>query len=59
MKNRVDLSEQSEDKYQQYRALVINKPTWNMTGEYTCNVDSFSSKSNDKKGAYLQIIGKI
>lgn len=29
-----------------------------MTGEYTCNVDSFSSKSNDKKGAFLQIIGK-
>ncbi|XP_037950126.1 uncharacterized protein LOC119686234 isoform X2 [Teleopsis dalmanni] len=34
--------------------ISINKPDWNMTGEYTCAVQTF--ESTDKKSARLQII---
>lgn len=35
--------------------ITIKKPDWNMTGEYTCTVQTF--ESTDKKSARLQIIG--
>ncbi|XP_055839785.1 uncharacterized protein LOC129907535 isoform X1 [Episyrphus balteatus] len=34
--------------------ITINKPDWNMTGEYTCSVQTF--ESTDKRSARLQII---
>ncbi|XP_055921247.1 uncharacterized protein LOC129952600 isoform X1 [Eupeodes corollae] len=34
--------------------ISINKPDWNMTGEYTCSVQTF--ESTDKRSARLQII---
>ncbi|XP_017468679.1 PREDICTED: uncharacterized protein LOC108360765 isoform X1 [Rhagoletis zephyria] len=34
--------------------ITIKKPDWNMTGEYTCTVQTF--ESTDKKSARLQII---
>ena len=37
--------------------LSIRRPDWNMTGEYTCFVQTF--ESTDKRSSRLQIIGKI
>lgn len=36
--------------------ISISQPEWNMTGEYTCLVQTFESA--DRKSAHLQIIGK-
>lgn len=47
----------SKDKYYKHRALLITKPTWNMTGTYGCDVQTFESR--DKKYAQLQMIGKF
>lgn len=46
----------SHEKYYKHRAILIPQPRWNMTGEYTCNVQTF--ESSDKKSAFMQIIGK-
>lgn len=35
--------------------ISIKNPDWNMTGEYTCAVQTF--ESTDKRSARLQIIG--
>lgn len=35
--------------------ITINNPDWNMTGDYTCFVQTF--KSTDKRNAKLNIIG--
>lgn len=57
MKGRVDTSYSvSKDKYYKHRALLITKPLWNMTGEYTCHVQTF--ESSDKRSSHLQVIGK-
>ncbi|GAB0089522.1 uncharacterized protein DMENIID0001_040840 [Sergentomyia squamirostris] len=37
-----------------HRAVAVIKPTWNMTGDYTCSVQTFQSQ--DKKSAHLQIV---
>lgn len=47
----------SKDKHYKHRALLITKPTWNMTGTYGCDVQTFQAK--DKRSAHLQIIGKL
>lgn len=47
----------SRDKHYKHRALLITKPTWNMTGTYGCDVQTFQGK--DKQYAHLQIIGKF
>lgn len=44
----------SDDKMQRHRALAIIKPVKNMTGEYTCQVGSFTS--DDIRVKYLQMI---
>lgn len=46
----------SHEKYYKHRAILIPQPVWNMTGEYTCNVQTF--ESSDKKSAFMQIIGE-
>lgn len=57
MKGKVDTSYTvSKDKYYKHRAVLIPKPTWNMNGTYTCEVQTF--QTNDKRAADLQIIGK-
>ncbi|XP_059607378.1 uncharacterized protein LOC132255389 [Phlebotomus argentipes] len=38
----------------EHRALMVVSPTWNMTGEYTCIVDTFQSRAI--KSAMLQIV---
>ena len=58
MKGRIDtLYAVSKDYHYKHRALFITKPSWNMTGDYTCHVQTF--QSNDKKTGHLQLIGKI
>ena len=37
--------------------ISIRRPDWNMTGEYTCFVQTF--ESTDKRSSRLQIIGKF
>lgn len=37
--------------------ISIRRPDWNMTGEYTCFVQTF--ESTDKKSSRLQIIGEF
>jgi hypothetical protein len=55
-KNSVNVTyEASPDHSQKHRAVYISKPTWNLTGQYSCSVSTF--KSSDKKSASLQIIG--
>lgn len=57
MKNKIDTTyEASKDGRQKFRAMSITQPSWNMTGDYTCSVQTFSS--SDKKSANLQVIGK-
>lgn len=46
----------SQDPKQMFRALSIQNPTWNMTGNYTCSLQSF--KSSDQQSAELIVIGK-
>lgn len=46
----------SQDPKQMYRALSIQNPTWNMTGNYTCSLQSF--RSSDQLSAELIVIGK-
>ncbi|CAD7089041.1 unnamed protein product [Hermetia illucens] len=55
MKSRIDTSfSLSTDFHHRHRAISIIKPEWNMTGEYTCSVQTF--QSSDRKSSYLQII---
>uniref|UniRef100_A0A1B0DE15 Uncharacterized protein n=1 Tax=Phlebotomus papatasi TaxID=29031 RepID=A0A1B0DE15_PHLPP len=55
MRNRIDEKhEASAEPEKAHRALVIAKPTWNMSGEYTCVVDSFQSSA--RKSSILQIV---
>lgn len=57
MKNRLDLSyEASSDEKLKYRAMVIVKPTWNMTGQYSCSIQTF--QSSVKQSANLTVIGE-
>lgn len=46
----------SEDSREMYKAISILNPTWNMTGNYTCSLLSFTS--SDKQSAQLIVIGK-
>ena len=41
---------------ERYRSLNIVRPEFNMTGEFTCSVQTF--QSSDKRSAKLQIIGE-
>lgn len=57
MKGRVDTTYAvSKDKIYKHRALLITKPLWNMTGPFTCHVQTF--QSSDKKSAHMQVISK-
>ncbi|KAJ6633616.1 hypothetical protein Bhyg_17419, partial [Pseudolycoriella hygida] len=44
----------SSETFFRHKALWISKISWNLTGEYTCHVQTF--QSTDKKSAKLQII---
>lgn len=56
MKKRVNISYAvSDDKNYKYRAIAITNPTWNMSGDYTCMVQTFESM--DKRKTSLKIIG--
>lgn len=44
------------DPLDRFRSLNIIRPAYNMTGEFTCSVQTF--QSSDKRSARLQIIGK-
>lgn len=58
MKGLVNLTyEVSPETFFKHKALWITKPSWNLTGEYTCHVQTF--QSSDKRTAKLQFIGKI
>lgn len=46
----------SDDPMKKYRGVAVTKPTLNFSGEYQCSVQTF--QSNDKKSAFLQIIGE-
>lgn len=46
----------SDDPKQMYRALSILNPTWNMTGNYTCSLQSYLS--SDQQSAQLIVIGE-
>lgn len=59
MRNRIDLNYNTTDNTEykhrtRHRALVITKPTINMTGMYTCAVGTF--KSEEKRSSHMQII---
>lgn len=42
---------------QEHRALAIIKPTKNMTGEYSCRVESYATHhGDDTRSQYLQMI---
>lgn len=55
-KPHLDTTYTVEDPKQVYRALSIQNPTWNMTGNYTCSLQSF--RSSDQQSAQLIVIGK-
>lgn len=46
----------SNDKMQQHRALAIMNPMKNMTGNYTCYVESYADEGYDSRIQYLQMI---
>lgn len=46
----------SQDPKQMYRAISIVNPTWNMTGTYSCSLQSFTSA--ETQSAQLIVIGK-
>lgn len=48
--------EMDGDSLERYRSLNIIRPEFNMTGEFTCSVQTF--ESSDKRSAKLQIIGR-
>lgn len=55
MKNHINVSyTASTEPLHKYRALAIARPTVNMTGTYSCNVESYDSK--DRRSAELQVI---
>ncbi|GAB0089518.1 uncharacterized protein DMENIID0001_040750 [Sergentomyia squamirostris] len=55
LKSRIDATyEASQDGQQRHRALAIIKPSWNITGNYTCSVQTF--QSSDRRSAHLQVI---
>jgi hypothetical protein len=57
-KNHVNVSYvASTESLHQHRAVFISKPAWNLTGQYTCSVNTLTS--NDKKTSFLQIIGSL
>lgn len=56
-KTRADPTVEMEgDSLQRYRSLNIIRPEFNMTGEFTCSVQTF--QSSDSRSAKLQIIGE-
>lgn len=56
-KTRADTTYEIEgDTLGRFRSLKIIRPEFNMTGEFTCSVQTF--KSSDKRSAKLQIIGE-
>lgn len=55
MKKHIDTTySPSSEKNDQYRAISITNPQWNMTGNYTCSVQTFQGVS--KKTSELKII---
>lgn len=55
MRNHINASyEVSTHPLFKYRALYIVNPTWKLSGEYQCGVQSF--QSGEVKTAYLQVI---
>lgn len=56
-KTRADPTFEMEgDSLERFRSLNIIRPEFNMTGEFTCSVQTF--QSSDKRSAKLQIIGE-
>lgn len=54
-KGKIDLDFNiSQDERYKYRAIHISKPSRNMTGTYSCLVET--TESSDVKSAYLQVI---
>lgn len=54
-KTRVDPTFEMEgDSLQKYRSLNIIRPAFNMTGEFTCSVQTF--QSSDSRASRLQVI---
>lgn len=54
-KGKIDLDFNiSQDERYKYRAIHISKPSRNMTGTYSCIVET--AESRDVKSAYLQVI---
>lgn len=57
MKKHIDTTySPSSEKNDQYRAISITNPQWNMTGNYTCSVQTFQGVS--KKTSELKIISE-
>lgn len=56
MRSSIDLNYSSveHEHRTRHRALIITKPTINMTGLYTCSVGTFQSE--EKRSSYMQII---
>ncbi|KAG4068497.1 hypothetical protein HA402_004838 [Bradysia odoriphaga] len=55
MKGLLNLTyEASTEPFFKHKSLWITKTSWNLTGEYTCHVQTF--QSSDKKSGRLQII---
>lgn len=56
MRGKIDISYvASQEKHYKHRAILIPNPTWNMTGRYECDLQTF--QSNDKRSGNVQIIG--
>uniref|UniRef100_A0A1B0DIP2 Uncharacterized protein n=1 Tax=Phlebotomus papatasi TaxID=29031 RepID=A0A1B0DIP2_PHLPP len=56
-RGRVDTKyEASKHAISKHRAVSIVRPTWNMTGDYTCSVQTFQSQ--DRRTASLLIVGE-
>lgn len=47
----------SDDPLKMFRAMSVTRPLLNLSGEYTCSVQTF--QSSDRKSSFLQIIGEF
>jgi hypothetical protein len=46
----------TDDPKKMYRAIMVTRPSVELSGEYTCSVETF--QSSDKKSSFLQVIGE-
>lgn len=47
----------TSDPSKMFRAISVTKPSVELSGEYTCAVDTF--QSSDKRSSFLQVIGEF